>query len=260
MIRYEKTGHVATITFDNPPLNVLNPDMHRQLFEILSEFNADQEVHCGIMTGAGDRAFSAGDDVKTKRPQRTRLEKVERHLNPSRGYDTNEYPGWEHEVLSMPRYKPIIAAVQGFCFGQGFLYLNALTDIRYAATNAVLGMPEIAYGMGGAAAAVGLGKALHHVAVMELVLLGEKISAEKALRLGLINDVVAPEALMDTARAAAEKVASHPPLGIRVEMESYQRSLDMSRADGLALGNHMYQLARSVQSTTPPLAKKDDAQ
>ena len=218
-----------------------------------------RDIHCGIMTGAGDRAFSAGDDIKTKRPERTRLEKVERHLNPSHSYDTNEYPGWEHEVLSMPRYKPIVAAISGFCFGQGFLYLNALTDIRYASTNAVLGMPEIAYGMGGAAAAISMGKALNHVAVMELVLLGEKISAEKAMRLGLINDVVAPEELMATAQAAAERIASHPPLGIRIEMESYQRSLDMSRADSLALGNHLFQFARSVQSTTPPMAGKESS-
>ena len=259
MIRYEKSGHIATITFDSPPLNVLNPDMHKQLYDTLSEFNADRDIHCGIMTGAGDRAFSAGDDIKTKRPERTRLEKVERHLNPSRSYDTNEYPGWEHEVLSMARYKPIVAAVNGFCFGQGFLYLNGLTDIRYASNSAVLGMPEIAYGMGGAAAAISMGKALNHVAVMELVLLGEKITAEKAMRLGLINDVVAPDKLMDTAWAAAEKIASHPPLGIRVEMETYQRSLDMSRADSLAFGNHMFQFARSVQSTTPPMAKKEES-
>ena len=149
MIRYEKSGHIAMITFDSPPLNVLNPDMHKQLFEVLTEFTADRDIRCGILTGAGDRAFSAGDDIKTKRPERTRLEKVERHLNPSRSYDTNEYPGWEHEILTMPRYKPIIGAVNGYCFGQGFIYLNALTDIRYASTTAVLGMPEIAYGMGG---------------------------------------------------------------------------------------------------------------
>ena len=260
MIKYETSGHIATITIDSPPLNVLNPDMHKQLFEVLTEFTADRNIRCGIFTGAGDRSFSAGDDIKTKRPERTRLEKVERHLTPSRSFDTNEYPGWEHEILTMPRHKPIVGAVNGYCFGQGFIYLNALTDIRYASTTAVLGMPEIAYGMGGAAAAIGMGKALNHVAVMELVLLGEKISAEKAMRLGLLNDVVAPDRLMETAWAAAEKIASHPPLGIRVEMESYQRSLDMSRADGMALASHMYHLARSVQSTTPPLAEKDAAE
>lgn len=260
MLKYEKSGHIATITVDNPPVNVFTPAMHKQMFEILQEFNSDREIHCGILTGAGDRSFSAGDDIKSKRPDRTREEVVERHLNPSRSFDTEEYPGWEHEVMTMPRYKPIVGAANGYCFGQGFIYFNLLSDIRYAATNAVFGMPEIAYGMGGAGAALSLGKMIPHVAAMELLLLGEKIDAEKAQRLFLVNDVVAPDKLMETAWAAAERIASHPPLGVRVEMESYQRSFDMSRADSMAMAGHMYRMARSVQSTQPPLADKDAAE
>ena len=260
MLKYEKSGHIATITIDNPPVNVFTPSMHKQLFEVLLEFNADRDVHCGILTGAGDRSFSAGDDIKSKRPERTREEVVERHVNPSRSFDTEEYPGWEQEVMSLPRYKPIVGAANGYCFGQGFIYFNLLTDVRYAATNAVFGMPEIAYGMGGAGAALALGKMIPHVAAMELLLLGEKIDAEKAERLFLVNEVVAPDELMERAMAAAERIASHPPLGIRVEMESYQRSFDMSRSDSMAMAGHMYRLARSVQSTEPPLANKDAAE
>lgn len=253
-INYEITGTVATITIDNPPLNVFTPALHRRLFDVLQEFNADPDVHCGILTGAGDRAFSAGDDIKTERAERTRLELVERHLYPSRSFATDEYPGWEHEILTMPRYKPVVAAVNGYCFGQGFLYLMTLTDIRYAATTAQFGMPEIAYGMGGAGGAISLGKAIPHAAAMELLLLGEKIDAAKAERMFLTNGTTEPEDLMDTAMTAAERIAAHPPLGIRVEMESYQRGLDLSRADSLALSNHMYRMARSVQSTEPPLS------
>lgn len=260
MLRYEKSGHIATITIDNPPVNVFNAEMHRRMYEILREFNADSDVRCGILTGAGDRSFCAGDDIKSERPARTRLEVVERHLAPSDAYETAEYPGWEHEVMTLPRYKPIVGAVNGYCFGQGFIYLNLLTDIRYAAKDAQFGMPEIAYGMGGAGAALSLGKMIPHVAAMELLLLGEKISAEKAERLFLINGVVERADLMGTARAAAEKIAAHPPLGVRVEMESYQRSFDMSRADAMALAGHMYRMARSVQSTEMPLAVKGAAQ
>ncbi|GAB5435208.1 enoyl-CoA hydratase/isomerase family protein [Falsiruegeria mediterranea] len=260
MLNYEISGHIATITIDNPPVNVFTPAMHKQMFEILQEFNADLDVRCGILTGAGDRAFSAGDDIKSKRPDRTREEIVDRHLNPSRSFDTQEYPGWEHEVMTMPRYKPIVGAANGYCFGQGFIYFNLLSDIRYAATNAIFGMPEIAYGMGGAGAALSLGKMIPHVAAMELLLLGEKIDAEKAQRLFLINDVVAPDKLMDTAWIAAERIASHPPLGVRVEMESYQRGFDMSRSDSMAMAGHMYRLARSVQSTQPPLAETGAAE
>ncbi|SLN71498.1 Carnitinyl-CoA dehydratase [Falsiruegeria litorea R37] len=260
MLNYEKSGHIATITIDNPPVNVFTPTMHKQMFEILQEFNADRDIYCGILTGAGDRAFSAGDDIKSKRPDRTREEIVDRHLNPSRSFDTQEYPGWEHEVMTMPRYKPIVGAANGYCFGQGFIYFNLLSDIRYAATNAVFGMPEIAYGMGGAGAALSLGKMIPHVAAMELLLLGEKIDAEKAQRLFLVNDVVEPDKLMDTAWAAAERIASHPPMGVRVEMESYQRGFDMSRSDSMAMAGHMYRLARSVQPTQPPLAEQGAAE
>ena len=256
MLRYEKDGAVATITIDNPPLNVFNPPMHRQMYEILSDFIADPAIHCGILTGAGDRAFSAGDDIKTERPQRTLLEVVERHLTPSHAFDSDEYPGWEHEVMTMARHKPIVGAVNGHCYGQGFLYLMMLTDVRYASTNAKMGMPEIAYGMGGAGGALSLGKQIPHAAAMELLLLGEAVDAEKAERMYLVNGVTAPEDLMATARRAADRIASHPPLGIRIEMEAYQRSMDMSRADATALAGHMYRLARAVQSETPPLAEE----
>lgn len=260
MLRYEKDGHIATITIDNPPLNIFTPKMHKRLFEILQEFNADTDIRCGILTGAGDRSFCAGDDIKTERPRRTRLEVVERYLAPSNAFDTPEYPGWENEVMTLPRYKPIVAAVNGHCLGQGFIYLNILSDIRYASTDAQFGMPEIAYGMGGAGGVLSLGKLIPHVAAMELLLLGEKISADKAEQLFLINAVVDPNRLMETALAAAERIATHPPLGIRIEMESYQRGLDLGRADSMAMAGHMYRLARSVQTTDMPLAKTDAAE
>ncbi|SHI69491.1 enoyl-CoA hydratase/E-phenylitaconyl-CoA hydratase [Shimia gijangensis] len=259
-IRYETSDGIAKITIDKPPLNVFTPVMHKELYEALREFTADAEVRCGILTGAGSRAFSAGDDIKTPRPERTRLEVIERHLAPSHAYDSQEYPGWEHEFLTMARYKPIVAAVQGYCFGQGFIYLNHLSDFRYASTDAVFGMPEIAYGMGGAGGALSLGKMIPHTAAMELLLLGDKIDAATAERMFLINAVVELEKLMENAEAAANKIASHPPLGIRVEMESYQRGLDLNRADSMAMAGHMYRMARAVQTTTPPLAKKDAAE
>lgn len=256
-IRYEKSDGIAKIIIDNPPLNVFTPQLHRQMYDILQEFVSDTDVRCGILMGAGTRAFSAGDDIKSIRPERTRLEIVERHLAPSRAFEEEEYPGWEHEVMTMARHKPIVAAVDGYCFGQGFVYLNLLSDIRYASTNAVFGMPEIAYGMGGAGGALSLGKMIPHVAAMELLLLGEHIDAAKAERMFLINAVVEPDKLMATAEAAARKIASHPPLGIRIEMESYQRGLDLSRADSMAMAGHMYRMARTVQPSKPQLAKKD---
>lgn len=259
MLHYKKNGSIATITIDNPPLNVFTPAMHRQLHEILRDFNADPAVHCGILTGSGQRAFSAGDDIKSPRPERTRLEVVERHLAPKEAFETDEYPGWESEVMSLPRYKPIVGAVNGHCYGQGFVYLMLLTDIRYATADASFGLPEIAFGMGGAGGALGLGKLIPHTAAMELLLLGERIPAEKAARMFLINDVVETGTLLTRAQATAERIASMPPLGVRIEMEAYQRSLDLSRADSLAFAGHMYRMMRAVQPKEPPLSTEGPA-
>jgi enoyl-CoA hydratase/carnithine racemase len=255
-IHYEKSDGIAVITIDNPPVNVFTPALHKELYEILRDFNADPDTRCGILTGAGGRAFCAGDDIKTPRPDRSRLETVERHLSPRTGGEALEYPGWEHETMTMARFKPIVGAINGVCLGQGFLFMMHLTDIRYAVPEARFGLPEIAYGMGGAGGALSLGKMIPHAAAMELLLLGEHIPAEKAGAMFLINAVVAPDQLMARAMAAANQIASHPALGVRVEMEAYQRAQDMSRRDAMALSGHMYRMIRTVQDKKPPLASK----
>lgn len=260
LINYLKSNGIATITINNPPVNVFTPAMHKELYDVLRDFNADPEIRCGILTGAGTRAFSAGDDIKSPRPERTRLETVERHLSPRTEGESLEYPGWEQEIMTLPRYKPMIGAINGVCVGQGFMFMMLLTDIRYAVPEARFGLPEIAYGMGGAGGALGLGKMIPHIAAMELLLLGDKVSAEKAESMFLINGIVEPADLMATARAAADRIASHPALGVRVEMEAYQRSQDMSRSDAMAMAGHMYRMIRSVQDKEPPLANKGAAE
>lgn len=254
MLNYETDGCIATITIDNPPVNALTPEMHKRLFEVLTEFNADNDIFCGILTSAPGTPFCAGADIKTPRPERSRLETVERHLALSAAYPDASYPGWEREVMNMTRYKPIVAAIRGYCLGHGFIYMNLLSDIRYAARGTIFGLPEIAYGMGGAGGIISLGRHIPHVAAMELLLLGDKVSAEEAKRMFLINDVTDEDALMDRAMSAAEKIASHPCIGVRTEMEAYQRSMDLSRSDARAMAEHMYRLSRSVQSTQPPLS------
>lgn len=253
--RYEKKDGIATITLDNPPVNVLTPELHKQLLEILKDFNADPDVRCGIWTASGSRSFCAGDDVKTERPRRTMAETVQRHLSPRREGDPMEYPGWESEILRLPRIKPIVAAVNGHCLGQGMLYLMLLTEIRIASPNARFGLPEIAYGMPGGSAATRLGRQIPHTAAMWLALTGESMNAEQAERCFLVNEVVAPERLMERALEIASRIASHPPMAVRVEMEGYYRANDMSRDDALAFSGHLYQLVRATMDRTPPLAK-----
>ena len=132
MFRYEKSDGIAVLTLDNPPVNVLTPEAHQQLYGILRDFYSDPDVRCGIWTGAGDRAYCAGDDVKSERRERTTAEIVQRHLMPRRDDDPAEYPGWESDILHLRRTKPMIAAVNGACMGQGMIYLLLLTDLRIA--------------------------------------------------------------------------------------------------------------------------------
>ena len=135
-LRYEKADGIATITIDNPPVNVFTPELHRDLFHILRDFIADRAIRAGILTGAGDRAFCAGDDIKTARPKRSTAEVVERHFYPKHEGQSLEYPGWESEVkrIAEERFKPIVAAVNGHVMGMGMIYLLQLTDIRVASS------------------------------------------------------------------------------------------------------------------------------
>lgn len=257
MFRYEKADGIAVLTLDNPPVNVLTPETHEQLYGILKDFYSDPEIRCGIWTGAGERAYCAGDDVKSERLERTTAEVVDRHLTPRREGDPAEYPGWEGEILSLKRTKPMIAAVNGPCMGQGMIYLLLLTDLRIAVPKARFGLPEIAYGMPGAGGVTRLGRQIPQTAALWMVLTGEAISAEEARRCFLINEIVEPAQLMERARQIASRIASLPPRAVRVEMETFYRALDLDRDDAMAFAGHMYQLVRATFDKTPPLAAKE---
>lgn len=256
-LHYEKSDGIATITIDNPPVNVFTPTLHRDLHDLLAEFMADDGVRVGILTGAGNRAFSAGDDVKTPRPERTQSELVKRHFGRRRPDESLEYPGWEHEVLrlAMQRFKPIVGAVNGVAVGQGMIYLLQLTDIRVASSTARFGLPEIAYGMGGAGGSTRLMRQIPQVAAMWLALTGEPFDAETALRYNLVNEVVSPDQLMSRAREMAILIARHPPLAVRTEMEASYRGQDLSRDQALSYVSNLYRLQRVAFDTRPPLSK-----
>lgn len=258
-IHYTKTDHVARIVLDNPPVNVLNPQLHKDLHDILKDFVADDDVRVAVWTGAGSHAFCAGDDIKTPRPARTAVELVERQLGARHENEPLEYPGWESEVVNLTRYKPIIAAVNGHCLGQGFVYLMLLSDIRVAAPNATFGCPEIAYGMGGAGGMLRLSRMIPHTSAMWMLLTGEKFTAGEALRHHIVNEVVDQDRLVDRAEEVARLIAGHPPLAVRTEMEAYYRGSDMSRSDALAFSSQLYRLQRLAMDPALPLARQDTA-
>ena len=245
-LHYAKDGAIATFTFENGPVNALTPAMHRELHTALRDFLTDTDIRCGILTGAGERAFCAGDDIKTPRSGSSAPSaQLGRLLWPHSDQEGGLDPvAWARDVLQIERFKPIVGAVSGWCLGQGMIYLLHLTDIRIAARNAQFGFPEIAYQMAGAGGTTRLGRQIPHTAAMWMLLTGDPMGAEEALQSNLVNRVVDQDQLMPTALQVANRIARHPPAAVRVEMEAYYRSMDMTRAEALAFTKVLYRLQR----------------
>lgn len=242
---YEKKGAIAYFTIDNGPMNVFTPKIHKQFFEAFKEFEIDRDVKIGILSGAG-RNFSAGDDIKNNYvPPRTRQQELEAFLflHQDEG-DEPSRPGWERDVAMQRRNKPMIAAIDGYCIGQGMIYTLLHTEIRIATTRAKFGLPELHYGMAGASGSTRLAQHIPYTAAAWMALSGEILPAEEALRVHLINRIVEPDALMSTAEEMAAKITRHPAIAIRVEMEALANGMDLSRFEALRHTQNLYRLQR----------------
>ncbi|MEI7745841.1 MAG: enoyl-CoA hydratase/isomerase family protein [Chloroflexota bacterium] len=247
-IEYTKAGAVATFTLANGKVNPLTLEMHREMLAALRDFTADPDLKVGILTGAGDRAFSAGDDIRNESP--TSGDTVTDLLGamgrgPARVEDPDPM-GWDPAdgVLTFARTKPIIGAVRGWCLGRGLHYLLNLTEIRIATPDARFGLPEIAYGMGGIAGTMQLARYLPRTTAWEMALTGDPIDAAEALRVHLVNRVVEPDDLLPEARRIADAIARHPALAIRTEMELLRRTEDLHPDAAHALGMGLYRAQR----------------
>lgn len=247
-IEYQTDGAIATFTLANGTVNPITPAMYRELHQAMLRFLADPDLRVGILTGAGDRAFSAGDDIKAESP--TSGDAVTDLLGAMGPgpvpHDAPDPPGYDPAdgLLRMERTKPVIGAVRGWCLGRGLFVLLRLTDIRLAAPDARFGLPEIAYGMGGIAGTMRLTRELPPTAAWELALTGEPIDAVEAVRIHLVNRIVEPEALLDEARRVAGLIARHPPIAVRTEVEALRRSESLSAEDAYALGMSLYRQQR----------------
>jgi len=246
-IHYEISGHVARFTIDRGELSIFTPEMHKQLHDALQAFLRDPQARVGILSAPPGRSFSAGDDIKLKLPERTRQEELEQYLFLHAGESPEQprRPGWELDIMKMERYKPIIGAVDGYCLGQGMVYLLHLTDIRIATRRASFGYPEIAYGMGGGGGQSRLGRQIPHTTAMYYLLTGERMNADTALSCHLVNELVdGPEPLQQRCAEIADKIAAQPPVAVRVEMEAYYHSLDYPREETLRYVTNLYRLQR----------------
>ena len=212
---YEKKGRIAYITLNRPELmNALHIHAHRELEGIWADFRDDPECWVAIITGTGDKAFCAGNDLKYT------AEHAEEEVLPPSGFAgiTNHFECW----------KPMIAAVNGYALGGG-LEIALACDIIIAADHARLGLPEPRVGlMAGGGGVHRLPRHLPLKIAMGMLLTGRHITADEALRIGLINEVVPMSELMPTAERWAEEISNCSPLSIQATKESALSGLNMT--------------------------------
>jgi crotonobetainyl-CoA hydratase len=201
----EKDGHVLTVTIDRPErMNALHSPAHYELDEIFNDFEKDPDLWVAILTGAGDRAFSAGNDLKWQAEGGTR-----------------ERPdsGFGGIAFRYDRTKPLIAAVNGIAMGGGF-ELALASDIIIAAENAIFALPEPLVGL--AAMAGGLVRLPRQVPMkqaMGMILTGRRVSAEEGYRMGFVTEVVPEGQALDAAKRWAKDIEKCSPLSIRASLE-----------------------------------------
>ena len=220
-VLYEKRGRTAFVTINRPEvLNALHYPANEELYDVWTDFMEDPDVWTAILTGAGDRAFCAGADIKYMASLSERPSSGAREAGDSR----IQFAGLVHRRIT----KPIIAAVHGYCLGGG-LETAMSCDLVIASETARFGTPEIK-NTGGYPSSGGVHRLPRHVPrkiAMQMLLTGDHIGAEEALRFGLINKVVPPEWLMPEAIALADRINDRPPVAARVIKELVDRSLDL---------------------------------
>ncbi|WP_203075757.1 enoyl-CoA hydratase/isomerase family protein [Falsiroseomonas ponticola] len=246
-LEYSVRDGIAYFVIDNGKVNAITPQIHKDFYHRLKEFEVSREARVGILTGAHDRAFSAGDDiVNVYGPKRSRQELMEANLFPHQDEgETPGRPGWEHDVAMHRRYKPIIGAVNGWCLGHGMIYLLLHTDIRVAGENAQFGIPELNFGAAGISGTTRLARMVPPTAAAWMALTGDFIDAQEACRINLVNKVVPVDQTMATAEAIARRIIRHPPSSVRVEMESLAMGMDLSRFDAIQHSRNLFRYHRS---------------
>lgn len=235
-ILYEVRDSIAYITFNRPKvLNALNRQTMQELLIGLGTAKLDPAVRVLILTGAGDKAFIAGADIN-ELAQRTPV-------------DGKEFSIFGQGVLRILETmgKPSIAVINGFALGGG-CELALACSMRFASKTARLGQPEVKLGiLPGYGGSQRLARLCGKGAAHELVLGGEMISAEEAMRIGLVNHVYEPAELMPAAEAFAKKIAANAPLAVQYAMEAIEHGMEMPQEEGLFLEATLFGLCCATE-------------
>jgi len=228
-VTYTKEGHIAHLILNRPEAdNAINQQLAQELEDICLQINQDNDIYVVIITGAGNKAFCGGGELEA--PE-----------------SSSSY----HAATTIANLsQPVIAAINGDALGQG-LELALSCDIRLASDKAKFSFPQVAKGLipmdGGTQRLpriVGRSKAL------ELILTAETINADEALKIGLVNKVVAGEELAAEAEATARTMATKGPIALRYAKEAVNKGLDLTLEQGLHLEADLYFLLHTTADRT----------
>ena len=242
-IRCAVENGIATITINRPKaLNALNLDTVTELKDAIEKIAVDKAVKVVVITGAGEKSFVAGADIKEMATK-----------TPAEGREWGQFgQNVFTEIENMPQ--PVIAAINGFCLGGG-CELSCACDIRYAAENAKFGQPEVGLGItpgfGGTqrlTRVVGRGQA------KELIYTGGMIGAEEAKAIGLVNKVVPQEELMPTVLKLAGKIAKNAPVAVQLSKAAINRGINCDVVTGIAYEAEVFGLCFSTNDQKEGMA------
>ncbi|MGZ4691087.1 MAG: enoyl-CoA hydratase/isomerase family protein [Acidimicrobiia bacterium] len=237
-VRYERDGHVATITYNRPDvLNAINGELRQDLNAAWDRFREDEEAWVGIVTGAG-RAFCVGADLRDGRGS------------------VGEWPGsfWEIPTINsfesgLELWKPTIAAVNGYCLGYG-LTTVARCDFVIASDRAEFGFPEVRLGVPTIVGAMRLPGRIGWSNAMEMLLTGERFDAQRAHEMGLVWRVVPHADLIAEAHVLADRLVQAAPLAQRASKEMAARGPRLPWEDALRLGESMRRVVGATEDAS----------
>jgi enoyl-CoA hydratase len=233
---FEKKGAIAVLTVNRPQvLNALNMATLEELRAVLTAVKNDSEVRVLLLTGAGEKAFVAGADIK--------------ELATHNAVSGKEYTHRGQAVIDLVENlgKPVIACVNGFALGGGCELAMACT-LRLASENARFGQPEVKLGLiPGYGGTQRLPRLVGKGIALQQILTGEMISAAEAYRIGLVNEVVPPGELMGRAEAIASKIAANAPVAVQYVIEAVNKGMEMPLAEGLYLEATLFGLCCATE-------------
>lgn len=233
----ERDGRILIVTINRPDrMNALHPPANAELAQVFDDFAADPELWVAIITGAGPRAFSAGNDLRYQ----------------AEGNAVSVPPtGFAGLTARWDLDKPVIAAVNGVAMGGGFEIALAC-DIILASDTAVFALPEPKVGLAALAGGLHrLPRAIGLKRAMAMILTGRSVPAAEGQALGFVHQVTTPEALLDTAKALATQICALSPMSVRASKQTVMHSVDTASLQAAFDG-------QSAHAAVKALFKSDD--